>query len=82
MAAVVGLTWPLLTVRCFGPGAIELWTTHVTGRLIGHSGRSLFAGEEWWEYIVALLAQALPWTPFSFIGAWSSLTSCCPRLRQ
>ena len=42
-------------------------------RLIGQKGPGPFAGEPWWEYVPAVLTQALPWTPLALWGAWRSL---------
>ena len=72
-AAVIAFLWPLVLVVLHGYGALCLWTTHVSDRLIRQQGPGAFAGESWWEYIPGLLAQALPWTPLALIGARYSL---------
>jgi 4-amino-4-deoxy-L-arabinose transferase-like glycosyltransferase len=72
-AAVIALLWPLGMVVLHGYGALSLWTTHVSDRLIPQHGPGPFAGEPCWEYVVGLLGQALPWTPLTFIGARNSL---------
>jgi 4-amino-4-deoxy-L-arabinose transferase-like glycosyltransferase len=73
MAAALGMAWPLLMMAQHGHVALSLWTLHVWARLIRQDGAGLFAGESWGEYIAALLAQALPWTPFALAGARRSL---------
>ena len=75
LAAVIALSWPLFMVARHGYGALSLWTMHVSDRLIRQQGPGPFAGEPWWEYVPALLAQALPWTPLALAGAWRSLMS-------
>jgi 4-amino-4-deoxy-L-arabinose transferase-like glycosyltransferase len=73
LAAVISLSWPLFMVARHGYGALSLWTMHVSDRLIRHQGPGPFAGEPWWEYVLGLLGQALPWTPLALAGAWWSL---------
>jgi 4-amino-4-deoxy-L-arabinose transferase-like glycosyltransferase len=73
VAAALGMAWPLLMMVQHGHMALSLWTLHVWARLIRQDGAGLFAGESWGEYIAALLAQALPWTPFALAGARRSL---------
>ena len=74
LAGALALTWPLVMIAQHGQRALSLWTLHVWARLIYTDGGGPFAGESWGEYIVALLAQALPWTPFAVAGAWQSLS--------
>jgi len=73
LAVVLALAWPLWMVARHGRGALALWTMHVAHRLGSQAGPGPFAGEPWWEYVPALLVQALPWTPFALAGAWRSL---------
>ena len=73
LAAVIALAWPLLMLAQHGSAAFALWSMHVADRLIGQTGPGPFAGEPWWEYVPAILAQALPWTPLALWGAWRSL---------
>jgi hypothetical protein len=74
LAAVLALTWPVVMMAQHGQMALSLWTLHVWARLIHTGSGGLFAGESWGEYIGALLAQALPWTPFTLAGAWQSFS--------
>jgi 4-amino-4-deoxy-L-arabinose transferase-like glycosyltransferase len=74
LTAIITLAWPLLIVVQYGSGALRLWTMHVADRMAAQTGPGPFAGESWWEYTSGLLGQALPWTPFACIGAWSSLS--------
>jgi 4-amino-4-deoxy-L-arabinose transferase-like glycosyltransferase len=73
VTAIITLAWPLLIVALYGSGALRLWTMHVADRVAAQTGPGSFAGESWWEYTSGLLGQTLPWTPFAFVGAWSSL---------
>jgi 4-amino-4-deoxy-L-arabinose transferase-like glycosyltransferase len=73
LAALLALTWPMLIVAQHGHAALSLWKMHIWARLIPQEGGGPFAGESLGEYVAALLAQALPWTPFAFVGAWQSL---------
>ena len=73
LAAILALAWPLYMIAQHGQAALSLWTTHVWARLIRQEGPGPFAGESWWEYIAALLMQALPWTPLAVVGAWHSV---------
>jgi 4-amino-4-deoxy-L-arabinose transferase-like glycosyltransferase len=73
LAAILALAWPLFMLAQHGQAALSLWTTHVWARLIRQEGPGPFAGESWSEYIAALLAQGLPWTPLVLAGAWHSL---------
>jgi len=73
LAVVLASAWPLWMVARHGSGVLALWTMHVAHRLGGQAGPGPFAGEPWWEYIPALLGQALPWTPLALVGAWRSL---------
>jgi 4-amino-4-deoxy-L-arabinose transferase-like glycosyltransferase len=72
LAAIITTAWPLLIVAEYGWRAFALWTMHVADRLAGQPGPGPFAGESWWEYTLGLLGQALPWTPFAFVGGWGS----------
>jgi 4-amino-4-deoxy-L-arabinose transferase-like glycosyltransferase len=72
LAAALTLSWPCWMIAKHGSGALGLWAMHVAGRL-GKAGPGPFAGETWWEYVPALLGQALPWTPLALVGAWHSL---------
>jgi len=73
LSTTIALTWPLLMLARHGTAALTLWSTHVADRLVGQKGPGPFAGEPWWEFVPALLAQALPWTPLALWGAWHSL---------
>ncbi len=73
VAVAIALSWPLVIVALHGQGALFLWSSHVTDRLIRQQGAGSFAGESWWEYVAGLLGQALPWTPLALIGARYSL---------
>jgi 4-amino-4-deoxy-L-arabinose transferase-like glycosyltransferase len=73
LAAVLTLAWPFFMVMRYGPRVLLLWMMHVAHRLPGQAGPSPFASEAWWEYIPALFAQALPWSPLALVGAWFSL---------
>jgi 4-amino-4-deoxy-L-arabinose transferase-like glycosyltransferase len=73
LAAIIALAWPFLMLIRHGTPAFALWTMHVADRLVGQKGPGPFASEPWWEYVPALLTQALPWTPLALWGAWSSL---------
>ncbi len=55
-----------------GVKIVNLWTLHITERLNGQAGHGPFAGESWPAYVVNILAEALPWTPFAIMGAWVS----------
>jgi 4-amino-4-deoxy-L-arabinose transferase-like glycosyltransferase len=73
MAGVIAFTWPLFMVTRYGSKAVALWVMHVANRLSGQFGPGSFASEAWWEYIPALVGQALPWSPLALVGAWYSL---------
>ena len=73
LAAIIALAWPVLMLAKHGNAAFALWSMHVADRLVGQKGPGPFAGEPWWEYVPALLTQALPWTPLALWGAWHSL---------
>jgi 4-amino-4-deoxy-L-arabinose transferase-like glycosyltransferase len=73
LAAIVALAWPCLMLARYGTAVLTLWSVHVTDRLVGHRGPGAFASEPWWEFVPAILVQALPWTPLAFLGAWHSL---------
>ncbi len=70
VAAVVALIWPV-AVAFRHPEAVSLWTMHVTDRLASHPEH--FIGGPRWQYLPAVLLQALPWTPLAFLGAGPSL---------
>jgi 4-amino-4-deoxy-L-arabinose transferase-like glycosyltransferase len=73
LAGALALSWPVFMMARHGHETLSLWTMHVSNRLIRQQGLGPFAGEPWWEYIPALLAQGLPWTPLAVAGAWRSL---------
>lgn len=73
VAGVLTLAWPLLMVWKHGDGAASLWLMHVADRLGPRTGHGAFAGEGPGEYLLDLLVQGLPWTPFALLGAWRSL---------
>ena len=73
LAVVIASAWPILMMARYGSAALGLWSMHVADRLVGQKGPGPFASEPWWEFVPALLAQALPWTPMAFWGAWHSL---------
>jgi 4-amino-4-deoxy-L-arabinose transferase-like glycosyltransferase len=79
LAVVIALAWPLFMVATHGFAALSLWTMHVSDRLVRQQGPGPFAGEPWWEYVLGLLAQALPWTPLALAGAWRSLVRALGR---
>ncbi|HEX8201712.1 MAG TPA: glycosyltransferase family 39 protein [Isosphaeraceae bacterium] len=70
LAGGVALAWPT-AVLARHPEALGLWTQHIVGRLAARPGP--FAGEPWWSYALAPLAQVLPWTPLALAGAVPSL---------
>ncbi len=65
--------WPLAMGVIHGGDAWLLWWTHSFGRFGGSGLASPFTGESWGQYIVGILGQALPWTPFAVWGAAGSL---------
>jgi 4-amino-4-deoxy-L-arabinose transferase-like glycosyltransferase len=73
LAGVLALAWPVLMAVQHGPEAIGLWATHIAGRVLRQQGHGPFASEPWPEYLTSILAQALPWAPLAFLGAWRSL---------
>jgi len=73
LAGVLALAWPLVVVMRNGAGAIALWTSHFTDRLVVHHGAGPFASEPWWEYLPSIAGQALPWSPLALVGACRSL---------
>ena len=73
LTVVLTLAWPLSMVAQHGSGTLALWIAHVANRLSSQAGPGPFASEPWWEYVPALLAQAMPWTPLALVGAWRSL---------
>jgi 4-amino-4-deoxy-L-arabinose transferase-like glycosyltransferase len=73
LAVVLTLAWPLWIVTRHGSGALVLWTMHIASRMSSQTTPGPFASEPWWEYVPALLAQALPWTPLALAGACDSL---------
>ena len=82
LAAILTSAWPSLMVAKYGWRVLALWTMHVADRLAGLPGPGRFAGESWWEYTLGLLGQALPWTPFAFVGAWGSVRRAVRRQRD
>ena len=70
VAVVVALAWPV-AVAVRHPAALSLWTMHVTDRLASHPEH--FIGGPRWQYLPAVLLQALPWTPLALLGAGPSL---------
>ncbi len=70
VAAVVALAWPVAVAVRY-PQAVSLWTMHVTDRLASHPEH--FIGGSRWQYLAAVLLQALPWTPLALLGAGPSL---------
>ncbi|WP_435008623.1 ArnT family glycosyltransferase [Tundrisphaera lichenicola] len=76
LAGVLALTWPVLAaVRL--PSAVSLWALHVTDRL--SSQPEHFIGGPWWQYVPAVLLQAMPWTPLALIGAGPSIVRAIAR---
>ena len=70
LALILALAWPVVvTVRY--PEALALWTLHVTDRLAAQPEH--FIGGPRWQYLPAVLLQALPWTPLALLGAIPSL---------
>ena len=70
LAALVALAWPL-AVAARHPEAVALWALHVTDRLASHPEH--FIGGSRWQYLPAVLLQALPWTPLALLGMGPSL---------
>ncbi len=70
VAVVVALAWPVAVAVRY-PAALSLWTMHVTDRLASHPEH--FIGGPRWQYLPAVLLQALPWTPLALLGAGPSL---------
>ena len=70
VAATLALAWPTLVVIRH-PEAFSLWTMHVTDRLASHPEH--FIGGPKWQYLPAVLLQAMPWTPLAILGAGPSL---------
>jgi 4-amino-4-deoxy-L-arabinose transferase-like glycosyltransferase len=73
LTVIIAVAWPLSMVARHGYGALSLWMMHVSDRLVRQQGAGQFAGEPWWEYVLGLLGQALPWTPLAIAGSWRSL---------
>jgi hypothetical protein len=76
------LLWPVAMLMRHGDKVISLWAMHVTERIGSRSGHGAFAGETWWEYVLNIVGEALPWAPFALISAWRSWTravgaTCC-----
>lgn len=67
LTLLLALAWPFLVWIQY-PAVWELWTLHVTDRLAARPTH--FAGEPWWEYLLAPLWQTLPWTPLALVGAF------------
>lgn len=70
IAAALGLTWPLLIVLQH-PSVLGLWALHITDRFA--SKPEHFIGTPWWQFLLVVLGQLLPWTPFAIIGACRSI---------
>src|SRR5262249_10524325 len=70
VAAVIGLTWPLV-VMFRHPSVLGLWVLHITDRFA--SKPEHFIGTPWWQFLLVLLGQLLPWTPFAIGGAYWSI---------
>ena len=75
VAALLTLAWPLAMIREHGWGVGSLWLMHITDRVGPRVGHGHFAGEEPLGYLVEVLGQGLPWTPFAIAGAWRSLAA-------
>jgi 4-amino-4-deoxy-L-arabinose transferase-like glycosyltransferase len=73
LVVAIASAWPLWMILRHGRGVLALWTMHVACRMGGQADPGPFASEPWWEYVPALLGQALPWTPLALVGAWHSL---------
>ncbi len=70
VAATLALAWPIaVSVRV--PEALSLWTMHVTDRFASHPEH--FIGGPRWQYLPAVLLQAMPWTPLALLGMGPSL---------
>ena len=78
-ASLLALLWPLTIVARF-PGALDLWTMHVSDRLSMHSQH--FAGEPAWAYGFSYFWQTLPWTPIALIAVWPSWKRAAPRAQR
>jgi 4-amino-4-deoxy-L-arabinose transferase-like glycosyltransferase len=77
LAAAIALAWPISALARFGMPVLGLWLTHVTDRFASQPEQ--FIGEPWWQYVPAVLAQGMPWTPLAFWGAWISLRRAISR---
>ncbi len=73
LVALMALSWPLAMIATHGFKVVSLWILHVTERVAHGANHGPFAGESWSAYGLAILGQALPWTPLAAIGAWGSL---------
>ena len=80
VAAVIALSWPIVIVAWHGYGALSLWITHVSARLLPQQVPGQFASEPLGEYFLGLVGQALPWTPLALAGAWRSLRRAVTRI--
>ncbi len=70
VAATLALAWPVV-VAFRVPEALSLWTMHVTDRFASHPEH--FIGGPRWQYLPAVLLQAMPWTPLAILGMGPSL---------
>ncbi|MDQ2622968.1 MAG: hypothetical protein M3Y45_08030, partial [Actinomycetota bacterium] len=75
VAALLTLAWPLAMIWRHGWGVGSLWLMHVTDRVGPRVGHGHFAGEEPLGYLIEVLGQGLPWTPFAVAGACRSLAA-------
>ncbi len=73
LALILALAWPVAMLSKYGQPALSLWTLHIAHRFDGLAGPGPFAGESWGEYLVGIVAQALPWAPLAALGAGRSL---------
>ena len=70
LALILALAWPLAAAARH-PGAASLWTMHVADRFASRPEH--FIGGPRWQYLPAVLLQALPWTPLALLGMGPSL---------
>lgn len=82
LAFALAFLWPAAMVWKYGSPALSLWAMHIAHRFDGRVGPGPFAGETWPEYIVGVLAQALPWAPLAALGAGRSLWRAAQRRKR
>ena len=70
LAGFLTVIWPLAMVREHGLKVIGLWLLHVTSRVSTSAAHGIFARESWFEYVLNILGQGLPWTPLALIGTF------------